>query len=173
MATLIEYFDHLEGDVCRRINRYSRGEVTRRFFAAISKLGDGWYWVALAAACLLQDAAAAAPFLLRAAATALVGIAIYKFLKHRLIRERPYVAHLGIVRGAAPLDRYSFPSGHTMHATGFAVMFTSWDPVLLWVAAPFALLVAASRVVLGLHYPTDVLAGAALGAGLAVISNSL
>lgn len=173
MATLIEYFDHLEGGLCLRINRYSQRTVTRRFFAAVSRLGDGYYWIAVAIVCLSIDFSTASAFLLRVMATALAGVAIYKLLKRWLVRERPYVAHLGIVLGAAPLDRYSFPSGHTMHATSFAVMFTGWDPLLFWIVAPFALLVAASRLVLGLHYPTDVLVGAVLGAALAMLSDAL
>jgi undecaprenyl-diphosphatase len=67
----------------------------------------------------------------------------------------------------APLDRYSFPSGHTLHAVCFTTLATSHVPGLAPVLLPFAALVAASRVVLGLHYPSDVLVGAALGASLA------
>jgi undecaprenyl-diphosphatase len=72
-----------------------------------------------------------------------------------------------------PLDRYSFPSGHTLHAVSFtwlmAGYFPEWAPVL----AGFAVLIALSRVVLGLHYPTDVAAGALLGGGLAMTSLTL
>ena len=66
-----------------------------------------------------------------------------------------------------PLDRYSFPSGHTMHAV--ASYGRPWRifPALSWTLVPAAGLIALSRVVLGLHYPTDVLAGAAIGALLA------
>ena len=107
------------------------------------------------------------------AGTGALGVALYKLLKHRLVRERPFVTFAGIHAGAAPLDRYSFPSGHTLHAVSFTVLATAHFPVLGWLLVPFAALVAASRVVLGLHYPTDVLAGGLLGAGLAAGSLAL
>jgi undecaprenyl-diphosphatase len=66
-----------------------------------------------------------------------------------------------------PLDRYSFPSGHTLHAVTFTAIAIHHVPMLAVPLVPFALLIGASRVVLGLHYPTDVLAGATLGAGIA------
>ena len=86
------------------------------------------------------------------------------------MRERPYVTFAGILAGTPPLDRYSFPSGHTLHAVCFAVLGSHYLPELALPLAGFAVLVALSRVVLGLHYPTDVAAGALLGGGLAFAS---
>ena len=71
--------------------------------------------------------------------------------------------------GERPLDHFSFPSGHTLHAVTLCILLGYVMPVLLWVMLPFTLLVAASRVILGLHYPSDVLAGALIGSGLAGI----
>jgi undecaprenyl-diphosphatase len=99
-----------------------------------------------------------------------VGLLLYKYLKTRLTRERPYITLAGVVAGTPALDRYSFPSGHTLHAVSFTVLACYSFPALAWLCIPFAALVAASRVVLGLHYPSDVLAGAGIGAGLAVAS---
>ena len=56
---------------------------------------------------------------LQMAVAALFGLALYRQIKHRLVRERPYISHASIRLGTAPLDRYSFPSGHTLHAVSF------------------------------------------------------
>jgi undecaprenyl-diphosphatase len=96
-----------------------------------------------------------------------LGALLYKTLKTRLVRERPFISHAGIVCGTAPLDRYSFPSGHTLHAVNFTILAGAQYPWLLPVLVPLALAMAASRVVLGLHYPSDVAAGALIGAALA------
>ncbi|HEV7631790.1 MAG TPA: phosphatase PAP2 family protein, partial [Steroidobacteraceae bacterium] len=74
--------------------------------------------------------------------------------------------------GAVPLDRFSFPSGHTLHAVSFTLIASMAFPLLALLLVPLALLIALSRVVLGLHYPSDVLAGALLGAGVAAAALS-
>ena len=63
-----------------------------------------------------------------------------------------------------PLDEFSFPSGHTLHAVAFWVMLSAYYPGLSWPLGIFALLVALSRVILGMHYPSDVAVGASIGA---------
>lgn len=173
MALILGYLDNLEIAVCLRINRYGRPRSVRRFFAVVSRLGDGPYWWLIGCGCVLLRRQQALPFLARTAAAAAAGLLIYKMLKRRLTRERPYVANDGILCGTPPLDRYSFPSGHTLHAVVFTTMFASFEPLLLLVTAPFALLVAASRIVLGLHYPSDVIAGAVIGALVATIGLSI
>jgi undecaprenyl-diphosphatase len=102
-----------------------------------------------------------------------VGLALYKVLKRTLVRERPFIGLIGIECAMPPLDRYSFPSGHTLHAVAFTVLAVGHVPWLAVLLVPFALLVAASRVVLGLHYPSDVAVGALLGASLASASFAL
>jgi undecaprenyl-diphosphatase len=77
--------------------------------------------------------------------------------------------HQAVVLGERPLDHFSFPSGHTLHAVLFTVMLGAHFPALLPLLLVFTPLVALSRMVLGLHYPTDVLAGAFLGGGLGLM----
>jgi undecaprenyl-diphosphatase len=168
MTAVLQYFNELEIGLCLRVNRYGRPEAVRRFFSIVSRMGDGGVWLALGGVVLLLHGSKAIPFILRAAAIAAIGVTIYKLLKCRLVRERPYIANGNILCGTPPLDRYSFPSGHTLHAASFTVLFGDFDPLLLIVAAPFAVLVAISRIVLGLHYPSDVLVGGTIGIALAM-----
>ena len=170
MAGFIAYFNDVEGSVCLRINRLSHKAWIRRFFSVISKLGDGGFWALMALALYLLHGPQSLPLIAQMAVTGGVGIILYKLLKNRLVRERPYINHDDILCGTAPLDRYSFPSGHTLHAVSFTTLLSAFEPLLLVVALPFALLVAASRVILGLHYPSDVIVGAAIGATLASAS---
>mgnify|MGYP000135605681 FL=1 len=167
---LLDYFDDLERNTCLRINALSRHAFVRDVFGSVSRLGDYPAWVIFGVICAAYPGTDAGVVVLQAALTGLVGVLVYKLLKERLVRERPFIRHGDIVCAAAPLDRYSFPSGHTLHAVSFSMVYASQVPQLAWILAPFALLVALSRVILGLHYPTDVVAGAAIGAGLATAS---
>jgi len=157
--------------LCTRCNRVLRFGSLHRLFRWVSRLGDGLFWYLLMLALLLADGARAVGPVLH---MILVGIActvIYKWLKSRTLRPRPYQVPGAPVRaGADPLDAFSFPSGHTLHAVAFSLVAIGYYPALVWVLAPFAFLVATSRLVLGLHYPSDVLAGVGLGALVASIS---
>ena len=165
--------DAAEYGLCRKLNRGASFALPRRIFQVASRLGDGIVWYVLVAVLpLLYGAAALRPVLVMAITGAL-GVVLYSFLKRTFVRERPFITHAAIDRAAAPLDRYSFPSGHTLHAVCFTWQASAHFPELMWVLLPLAALIAASRVVLGLHYPSDVLAGGALGAALAVAGLAL
>jgi undecaprenyl-diphosphatase len=155
---------------CLRFNHAASIPWLRAFFRAVSRLGDGVFWYALMAGFLLVGGTAALPAVAHMAVTGAAGVVLYKWLKARTSRPRPYQAQAAIRLGADPLDRFSFPSGHTLHAVSFSILMVAYYPQLAWLVVPFALAVAASRLVLGLHYPTDVLAGAALGAAVALAS---
>lgn len=170
---MIDYWDHAELNVCLRVNALSRVEFVRQFFSAVSRLGDYAAWIILGGVTAWLQGPAAVTFAAHALATAAAGVLVYKVLKTRLVRERPFVTHGEIICGTAPLDRYSFPSGHTLHAMGLTVLYGAYEPGMLFVMAPFAALIAASRIILGLHYPTDVLVGGSIGVLIATISLSL
>ena len=142
----------------------------RAYFAVASRLGDGLAWYALMAALVViegRDGLFAAAHL---AATGAIALALYKLLKQWTKRPRPFAADARIRAWVAPLDEFSFPSGHTLHAVAFTLVALAHHPALAWLLVPFTASVAASRVVLGLHYPSDVLAATAIGSALAALS---
>ena len=164
---LLARFDGTEYRVCRSLNRAAQWPGLLGLLRLASRLGDGGLWVALILALPLLYGAAAIRVSLIMTATGLSGYLVYKSLKSTLVRERPFIRYPAIELAISPLDRYSFPSGHTLHAVNFTWQAVVHYPQLAWVLVPAASLIALSRVVLGLHYPTDVLAGAAIGAVLA------
>lgn len=153
--------------LCLWLNGATRHAPLRRLLRAVSWLGDGLLWYGLMLAMLLHGGAQAAPAVLHMIATGVVCTATYRLLKRGTGRPRPYQVIPAVALGAAPLDAYSFPSGHTLHAVAFTMVAASHYPSLAAALAAFAGLTAVSRVVLGLHYPSDVAAGALIGGAIA------
>ena len=160
-------------ELCVFCNRQSRHFTVRNFFRLASRLGDGVFWYMLMTVLLLEYQSAAVVPVIHMLAVGLIGTAIYKYIKHKTLRPRPFNVYPAIKCVGKTLDQFSFPSGHTMHAVAFSIVALSYFPGLFWLVVPFAVLVGLSRPILGLHYPSDVLAGAALGAVIAYISLSL
>jgi undecaprenyl-diphosphatase len=166
-------FDHAEYRLCRGLNSAAAWPGVLPLMRIASRLGDGLLWYLMLIALPLLYGSAAIRLVLIMAATGLAGLLIYRRLKATLVRERPFIRHPGITLAMPPLDRYSFPSGHTLHAVCYSSQAVAHFPELAWLLVPAASLIALSRVVLGLHYPTDVCAGAAIGALLALCGLAL
>ncbi len=165
--------DAAEYGLCRRFNSGASHSSLRRLLVAASRAGDGIAWYVLIIGLPILYGRTALRPAVAMALTGLAGVVIYRWLKRTLVRERPFITYSTIDCAVAPLDRYSFPSGHTLHAVSFTWQAVAHFGELAWVLVPLACLVAASRVVLGLHYLSDVLAGALLGALLAQVGLAL
>lgn len=152
--------------LCRSINQWCRYSSVRYFFGLISKLGDGVVWIALIGifAFLLDNGLQRA---LHMSVLGLSSVVLYATLKSWSKRPRPLHQDSQLIISTQPLDQFSFPSGHTLHAVSLSYVAICYEPTLAVVLIPFALLVALSRVVLGLHYPTDVAAATLIGVSVA------
>ncbi|MAR00386.1 MAG: phosphatase PAP2 family protein [Oceanospirillaceae bacterium] len=162
--------DLFELALCQKMNRLGHLRAIRLFFKGISRLGDGVFWYTLGFCLAVISGLEGVLVIAHIATAGLLCVLIYSQLKNRLVRQRPFISFPDILAHTAPLDKYSFPSGHTMNAVNFAILFSWYFPALIWVVVPFAVLVGASRVILGMHYPTDVLVGALLGIAISYSS---
>lgn len=155
--------------LCINVNKASQIRALRVLFRTVSRLGDGVFWYTVMIGILLTQGDTATIPVLTMLSAGLTGTVIYKWIKGKTLRPRPYEVHQDIWLTGRPLDRFSFPSGHTLHAVAFTVTGLYFYPELTMLLLPFTVLVAMSRVVLGLHYPSDVLAGASIGGLIATL----
>jgi undecaprenyl-diphosphatase len=153
----------LDISLCRRCNRFADKDLVLRYFSIISRLGDGVFWYVLMLLLPFAFGLEALPASLHMGATALCALLLYRRMKRVIKRPRPYTRHDGVMARIPPLDEFSFPSGHTLHAVAFTTIAVAWLPAMAWLLLPFTFSIALSRVVLGVHYPSDVIAAAAIG----------
>ncbi|WP_280156233.1 phosphatase PAP2 family protein [Piscinibacter sp. XHJ-5] len=130
----------------------------------VSRLGDGVLWYVMVATLPFWGGPEGWKCALYMVALGVVNFVFYSALKQRVARPRPSVSCPGIRACCRALDEFSFPSGHTTHAVAFALLLGHYYPALAWPLWGFAVLIALSRVVLGLHFPSDVAVGATIGA---------
>lgn len=167
---LLHQLNAREIPLCLLLNRINHMRPISRFFAGISRLGNGVFWYTLMLMLPLIYGWPAVYVSLHMGLVGLVGLVIYKLLKGSTLRIRPYHYNHDIFQNVAALDQFSFPSGHTLHAVNFTLVLLHYYPEWAYLVVPFAALTALSRIVLGLHYPSDVLVGALIGATLAFSS---
>jgi len=160
----------LDGRVCIAANRWGARRAVGLFFGAISRLGDGLFWYALMTMLAVIGGERGGLAALHMALTGLTALLLYRLLKRWTRRPRPYRVCPGVIAHVPPLDEFSFPSGHTLQAVSFSIVAISWFPSLAPLLVSFTVLIAASRVILGLHYPSDVLAAIGIGCGLGTAS---
>ncbi len=151
---------------------FSQGErrTVRSLARALSRSGDGYLQVLVPMLLWLLSAPYAEGFATALAVALAAERTLYWTLKNSLRRPRPQVAVPGFRSLITASDQFSFPSGHTSAAFLLATMLT------LFYGGPFAVVfawacgVAMSRVLLGVHFPGDTLAGAIMGSGSALLT---
>jgi undecaprenyl-diphosphatase len=160
----------LDLDLCIGFNRISTYRYISAFFSLVSRLGDGVFWYSLMLVLPLVYGLNGLVITFHMLSAAIPALLIYRLLKAKTLRPRPCAVTPAVKQQTHTLDQFSFPSGHTLHAVSFTIIVGGHLPMTSWLLAPFALLIAVSRPILGLHYPSDVLAGAAIGTAIAALS---
>jgi undecaprenyl-diphosphatase len=154
--------------IMRRINGWYAPRWIRKWMVFASRGGDGWLWSAIGLILLLSGDVNRFEAIGAGLISLAFGQLTFFILKRLIDRERPCATETHCWAISLPPDRFSFPSGHTI--TAFAITFSLglYYPTLLVGLVFCAISVAASRVILGLHYLSDVIAGLIIGTGIGV-----
>lgn len=160
---MLSYIATRDHTLMRRVNRWHAPRWIRVWMLCATRGGDGWLWYAMGLIILLVGGDQR--FLAVGAATvaAALGIAVFLRLKKLIGRKRPGTFESHCWATLLPPDQFSFPSGHTITAFAVAVTLSCFYPELTLGLLFCAISVAASRILLGMHFLSDVLAGAAIG----------
>ena len=157
-----------DGDVrlMRRVHGWKPPRWMRLWMVAATRGGDGWLWYAIAFVIALAGGPERLHALAAAGAAVAMGIALFLAIKRACRRKRPCALEPHCWATLLPPDQFSFPSGHTITAFSVAVSLSVFYPGMLAGLLFCAASVALSRILLGMHFLSDVLAGAALGGAL-------
>ena len=128
-------------------------------------------WYGLMALLVVLDGLHGLAVSAQIAATGVIGLALYRLLKRWTRRPRPFAAHGRIHAWTAPLDEFSFPSGHTTSVFALAILLAlnTRDKRISLIYLITAIITGYSRIYLGQHFLTDVLMGSFLGVMTAIL----
>jgi len=156
-----------------RLNHWRPPKWLRMWMLAATRGGDGGLWYALGLAIALYGGPQRFRALLAATLAVAAGVALFLELKRLFRRKRPCALEPHCWAELLPPDQFSFPSGHTITAFAVTAALAGFYPEMLPGLIFCAISIAASRVVLGMHFLSDVLAGAALGVTLGALAAAL
>ncbi|HEX5227958.1 MAG TPA: phosphatase PAP2 family protein [Bryobacteraceae bacterium] len=163
VRSLITKGDH---SVMRCANRWEAPRWVRLYVIGATRGGDGWLWYAMGLAILMLGGRNRFEALGAAGVSSVLSILLFLWLKRLTGRRRPCQIEPHCWATLLPPDQFSFPSGHTMTAFAVAIPLILFYPTLIIGLLFCALSIAASRILLGMHFLSDVVAGMLIGTGL-------
>lgn len=168
---MLQYLMLLEENMLLWIQNNIRNEWLTPFFTFVTTLGNGGFiWIISSLILLISNKTR------KVGAMSFIALVISVLidnvlLKNVIARTRPYEVVPGLTSLIGIQSDFSFPSGHT--GTSFAtavVMFRGLPKKLGIPILIFAFLMGLSRLYVGVHYPSDVICGALIGTGIALLT---
>jgi undecaprenyl-diphosphatase len=147
----------------QRVNNWLPPRWVRMWAVGATRAGDGWLWYGIGFMILLFGGTGRLHALAAAGSAAAIGFVLFVVVKRTTGRRRPCEIATHCWATLLPPDRFSFPSGHSITAFAVSIPFGLFYPALMPVLLFCAVSVAVSRILLGMHFLSDVIAGSVLG----------
>jgi undecaprenyl-diphosphatase len=164
--TVLRYIEARDHGLMRRVHCWRAPRWIRLWMICATRGGDGWLWYAMGLALLLFGGPERFAAVTAAGIAAAIGCVLFLFLKRTTGRRRPCAIEPHCWSKLLPPDHFSFPSGHTITAFAVAVPLSQFYPSLTAGLLFCAFSIAVSRILLGMHFLSDVLVGALMGTAL-------
>lgn len=150
----------------RRVQKWTPRRWLRWWMLGATRAGDGWLWGLAGAAVLASGADNSYRAFGAVVAAVTFGVVLFSILKRIVGRRRPCYLERQCWHNLLPPDQFSFPSGHSITAFAVAITLGMFYPLALIGLLFCALSVSASRVVLGMHFLSDVVVGCIIGSAI-------
>jgi undecaprenyl-diphosphatase len=147
----------------RRVHRWRAPRWFRVWMIYATRGGDGWLWFALGIFLLFAGGANRFAAVGQSTLSAAIGAALFLSMKRLARRRRPCHVEPHCWATLVPPDKFSFPSGHTITAFSVVTPVGLYYPELAWGLFFLAATVAVSRIMLGMHFLSDVIAAGLMG----------
>ena len=158
------FIDTRDQDLMRRINRWRAPRWVRLWMVYATRCGDGWLWYALGIVLIVFGGSQRVAAIGSAILAVAIGTLLFMLVKRASRRKRPCQLEPHCWSTVLPPDQFSFPSGHSITAFSIVTTVGGFYPQFQECLLVCALSIAISRVILGMHFVSDVIVGSSIGA---------